>query len=218
MNDMRKQKIFYVLFFGMIIVNLLFYTKLPDQIPVHWNLNGQNDDYASKLFIFFPAVFLLLMKIGFAILKYIDPKGSNYERFKHTLEVIQLAIYLFIFCLWGITWVACFDPDLINISFMMSLLCGAVFTIMGNLMPKFKTNYFIGIKTPWTLSNETVWMKTHRMAGKLWFFGGILMIVITMFLKSSHMIMDLFMITICILAIAPCIYSYVLYRKITQNV
>ena len=77
MNDMGKQKIFYVLFFGMIIVNLLFYTKLPDQIPVHWNLNGQIDDYASKLFIFFPAVFLLLMKIGFAILKYIDPNVSN---------------------------------------------------------------------------------------------------------------------------------------------
>ena len=67
---------------------------------------------------------------------------------------------------------------------------------------------------------ETVWdWKTpSHWQEKLWFFGGILMIIITMFLKSSHMIMDLFMITICILAIAPCIYSYVLYRKITQNV
>ena len=218
MNDMKKQKAFYVLFFGMIIVNLLLYTKLPNQIPVHWNVKGQIDDYMSKLFIFFPVALLLLMNITFTILKHIDPKQSNYVRFAQTFEAIKLAIYLFIFCLWSITLVACFDPDLINISMMMNLLCGAIFTILGNLMPKFKTNFFIGIKTPWTLSNETVWFKTHRMAGKLWFIGGILMMISTLFLRSNDMIIKQFIFLVCILAFVPCMYSYVLYRKITRNV
>ena len=73
MNDMKKQKAFYVLFFGMILVNLLLYTKLPDQIPVHWNINGQIDDYMSKLFIFFPIALLLLMNIKMCIRDRIGP-------------------------------------------------------------------------------------------------------------------------------------------------
>ena len=218
MNDMNKQKIFYVLFFAMILVNFVFYAKLPDQIPIHWNVNGQIDEYSSKLYIFFPAVLLLFMNIIFTLLKHIDPKKNNYERFHNAFESIKLAIYLFIFCLWGITLVACFDPALINISLMLTMLCGAIFTILGNLMPKFKSNFFIGIKTPWTLSNETVWMKTHRMAGKLWFIGGILMMISALFLRSNDMIIGQFIFITCILAFVPCIYSYVLYRKITQNV
>lgn len=215
---MKKQIFFYMLFFSIIITNILLYTKLPAYIPTHWNVEGTIDAYMPKLFIFFPAAILLLMKGLFIVLKHIDPKKDNYCRFVHAYEAFQLALYLFIFCLWGISVVACFDSDMINMSMIMNLLIGAVFTIFGNLMPKLKSNYFIGIKTPWTLSNETVWMKTHRMAGKLWFFGGILMIVCALLMKNHTMIVGQFVVMVCMLAFVPCIYSYVLYRKITQSV
>ena len=92
---------------------------------------------------------------------------------------------------------------------------GLLFMILGNYLPKVKANYFIGIRTPWTLANETVWVKTHRFGGKVFFIGGA-MLIVSAFIPSSFRVF-LLISSIVFIAIVPMVYSYFVYKKVTQT-
>ena len=96
-----------------------------------------------------------------------DKSGRAYR------NAFRLALALFVLILQGVTLYAAFYPDGLDVSRIIAACVGALLCVAGNYMPKFRHNYFCGIRTPWTLASETCWRRTHRFAGPLWFWGGL---------------------------------------------
>ncbi|PJW13957.1 hypothetical protein CV945_11225 [Geobacillus sp. Manikaran-105] len=147
---------------------------LPDQVAIHWNASGEADGFSSKWFgaLLLPVlmtVFTFLM----AVLPKLDPKRENYARFQTSYRMVNAALACF-FLLLHIVTLAYNLGVPVDIGQLVPVGVGALLIVLGNYMPKIKHNYFIGIRTPWTLASETVWHKTHRLGGKVFIAMGIL--------------------------------------------
>ena len=106
------------------------------------------------------------------------------ERFVSTCNVFLMVLCLLIFGMCLITAISAWKPDALDVPMAITLGLGFLFAVMGNLMPKIRQNYFIGIKTPWALEDEDNWRRTHRMAGRLWFAAGLLMMLLSVLPKE----------------------------------
>ena len=188
------------------IAGLFLWEKLPEQVPFHWNINGEVDDWCSKGFAVFGFPVILM---GFHWLCIFactaDPKRKNYnpKMFGLVLWIcpaLSLLLNAFVYA-------TALGNDL-AVETIMPMLVGLMFVIIGNLLPKCRQSYTMGIKLPWTLNNEENWNKTHRFAGKIWVIGG-LMIMATAFLGSFWLLM----IALLAMCAVPTVYSYLLYRK-----
>lgn len=184
---------------------------LPDKVPLHWNINGEIDRYGNKAeLIIIPILLPLLIYIVFLVIPKIDPKnklnkmGNKLQSLKALLTIITSIIALFI--LYSVK-----IQNLPNPNYSI-LGIGVLFVILGNYFKTIQPNYFIGIKTPWTLENETIWKETHRMAGKLWLIGG-LVIIFTSLVLDNKSNLTLFLIITGIITVIPIVYSYLLFKK-----
>jgi uncharacterized membrane protein len=193
------------------IAYLLFnWSVLPDQMPVHFDFNGEPNGYGSKsVFIFLPVGLYFLM----LVLPFIDPRKSNYEIFSSTYFKLRIILCLLI----GLIDTIIIYNQLHGIVKMGSSIPIAVFliiTLIGNYMGNIRPNYFVGIKVPWTLNNDEVWVKTHRLAGKLWFWGGLIGIATLFIIKNPSAVLISIVIVI---SVVPIVYSYVIYQKIEKE-
>jgi len=191
-----------------IILSLIMYDKLPDRMPIHWDIKGNPDNYGSKAMA---TIGLPLMMAGLNLITHFalnsDPKKANPSV---VLKVIgKLTIPFMTVTLVPITIFAGLGYE-IPIEKIVPAFVGLLFIIIGNYLPKSKQNYTVGIKLPWTLNNETNWNKTHRLAGYLWIVGGVMMFV-NSFLQIFWM--PVFIAIISLLSIVPAVYSYILYRN-----
>ncbi len=187
------------------------WNQLPEKVPVHWNINGEIDRYGDKSeLLLIPFLLPFLIYIIFSVIPKIDPKnklnqmGNKLQNLKFLMTTFMSALALFI--IYSAKNQSFSNPNLIV------ALIGLFYIILGNYLKTIKANYFIGIRTPWTLENEKVWKKTHELAGKMWFVGGILVLINTLFLEKQTNFL-IFMIITGIIAIVPIVYSYVLYKK-----
>ena len=189
-----------------------FYPSLPDKVPTHWNASGEVNGYGSKLFGAFglPSI-SLAMYLMFLVMPYIDPKRKNYDGFKSTYQFLKYAIILFFFGMEVITLLIA-SGVIVNKPVFIQIMVSLLFILIGNVMGRFKHNYFVGIRTPWTLANEEVWRKTHRLAAPLWVFGGIANILLT-FTGTNFKGIG-FMVIIAVISIVPIAYSYIAFRQI----
>ena len=199
-----------------ILVGLLLWNRLPEQLPNHWNINGQIDGWMPKAY----SVFLLpcLLALGQLVLSFVtfaDPKRRNIHR-KPLLVVLWIIPVLSFFLNSAIYLVAlgvrCDVPALIL------TLIGVLFIFIGNYLPKLRQNYTVGIKLPWTLADEDNWARTHRLDGKLFVACGLLTLVIA---AISGLIGDtasfiIFLVLTVISALVPSIYSYLLFHRKVQ--
>ena len=190
----------------LIIFNALFYNKMPDQLPTHWNFQGQADDYSSK----FQAMvmiqgFLVLMNLFLCFMLDNDPKNERQNNFLMTLTKLSMPIMMIV--IYVITILAGLGRG-VNTSVIISLLMGTLFIAIGNYMPKVKRNYTVGIKLPWTLNSDENWRRTHRFGGLCFILMGLCFFA-TPFVKSELIIF----IPIAIVLVLPMIYSYYLYTK-----
>jgi len=215
-NSKMKYVILYIIALIPIIVTIIFYNKLPDQYPIHWNIQGQVDNYggrsSSLMTASVPLIIILLMQV----LPLIDPKKRNYENFKGSYYNFQLMFAILMGALHLLTLSAAIGYEFIKVDSGVKLLIAVLFTVIGNLMPKFKHNYFIGIKTPWTLASEEVWFATHRLGGKLWFYGGLIMIVFS-FIPGT-VSAGIYFAVIMGSSIYMLLYSYLIFRKLQRGV
>ena len=206
-----------------LLISLIAYPFLPEQIPIHFDFNGYPNDYSGKFFVFVIPVLMAVLLILADFLPNADPKSANYAKFPKAyqllhimVETVLLVSHILIVAypllhlngsLWGVTFVS----GNFNIGYIIGPLVGIMLIIIGNYMPKFKQSYFCGIKTPWALADEENWYKTHRFGGKLWVLGGALMVIIPFLPESIGMI--LVFTDIPILVVIPYLYSYLIYRK-----
>ena len=189
-----------------IVIGLLLWNKLPEQVPFHWDINGNVDNWAGKaVAVFAMPAFLTVMQWVCVLASAADPKSANYNR-----KTFQLVLWICpITCLLASSLVYCYALGYsLRVEILMPLFLGAIFTVLGNLMPKMKQSYMLGIKLPWTLHNEENWNMTHRFAGKIWVAGGVIMMA-TAFLGSFWILIGI----IALMTAIPTVYSYLYYRR-----
>ena len=187
----------------------LVWNALPEEVPMHFNAKGEADRYGSKNELV-GVLFLLNLPLYF-IMRYapqLDPKKKINEK---QLFGLRLVLHLFIsaialFIIYSTQQGALANP------FGIVSLVGLLFAALGFFFRSIKPNYFIGIRTPWTLENETVWTKTHKVSGPVWIAGGIFMAISPLFAKSASVYIILG-VTFG-LAIFSVMYSYVTYRNL----
>lgn len=194
-----------------IILSVVIYQDLPDQIAVHWNNAGTADGYLPRSIaaIGLPILFLAV-NLYSKIRLFGDPK-----RAAHSEALKLISIWLIPLLALVIVPVTLFISMGLNIPIaLISLVtAGGLMIICGNYIPKCRRNYTMGLKLPWTLHSDDNWNKTHRLAGILWILGGII-IIISAFLLANNLIfgVPVTIAVILILAVAPVLYSFFLYK------
>lgn len=195
----------------------LIWNKLPEIVPMHYNLKGEVDRYGNKTELLLLTAFITALNIGVYFLlvniNRIDPKK------KFRMENLpRMRAMAFIICIF-MSAIACFllysiqneftkfNPNFIVVG------VGILFTLLGNYFYSIKPNYFAGIRTPWALENENNWKLTHQLGGKLWFIGGLVIVAIGLLLKENISLFVALITIILIMVIIPIVYSYRLYAK-----
>lgn len=191
------------------------YPFLPDQIPVHWDIQG-NVAYDGKSTFLFLCALPLLMAALLVFLPKIDPRKKNYAKFGKYYDYFCMFMMVFLLIVNLIVASESFFPGHISVGIVVQVLIGVMFLFLGNMMPKFKSNFFVGIKTPWTLSNTDVWNRTHRLAGGMMFAAGLL-IILTCFWLPQEISFWLLMVLVMISVLVPTVMSYLWYKKITGS-
>lgn len=198
-----------------IVMTIFVYQKLPDELAVHFGINGEPDGYQGKRsFLLLNILMLFGIPILLKIIRYIDPKKRNYEKFEATYDMFRLLITIFLSFM--VIAILLFNLGFsINIQMVVLIGIGIIFMFFGNYMSRIRFNYMVGIRTPWTLANEEVWRRTHRLGGPLWFIGGIAIIFIA-FLPGKMAFIFMMVLT-AIITFIPVIYSFILYKKLDQQ-
>jgi len=207
--------------YGIVIIviltlatTILVYPSLPDQIPSHWNSVGEVDGYLPKLLGVLIIPLLVISFTGlFFLLPRIDPLKENYPKFQQYYEgfILVFAAFLFIIQLQILLWGMGYP---INPTFLFPLILGALFIYLGFLIEHAEQNWFVGIRTPWTLSSERVWKKTHALGGTLFKIAGIIAIAGVFFGKYS---LWFALVPILVASVYIVIYSYVEYGRERTN-
>jgi len=193
-----------------LFTTLLLYAKLPERIPIHWNIRGEVDGWGDKRWAVFlmPGTMALLvgMILGLPIL---SPRGFRIQPFLSTFNYLMIACTALMGYLHGCMLLAALHPDLET----GRMLMGGLFlfiALIGNVMGKTRRNFWMGVRTPWTLASETVWVATHRLAGQLWVGVGIAGAIAVWLGVSPVVCFTALMVAM----LFPVFYSYVYYRRL----
>jgi len=191
-----------------VVLALIIYDDLPDQIVMQWNLEGNPNWYAPKAVAAFGLpVFFLILNILTFIFKYKDPRFENASKpmriitewITPVLSVIIVPILLFM----------ALEVN-IPVPLIALILAGVIFIIFGYYMSKIKQNFIIGIKLPWTLRDSDNWDKTHKMAGILWIFCGIMLIILAFLPFKNSIKLIILGAILAVIIIPPVLYSFLL--------
>ena len=168
----KSEAAMWVLLAAMFVLAAITWQGAPDRIPVHWNLHQQVDRYGGR----FEGLFgIPLLALGLYVLMLIvprfDPGRANYAAFLGAFITLRLALVVFLAALYGVIhlWIRGIE---VRMNTVMPLLLGALFIVVGNLLGKVRPNWFVGIRTPWTLSSKDAWVRTHRAGGWVFIAGG----------------------------------------------
>ncbi|WP_281322458.1 SdpI family protein [Flavobacterium aestivum] len=216
MNSTFRKEIPIIGIMLMPFVYLAFiWNTLPAKVPTHWNYKGEIDHWGDKFSLIYLLLALLILSYGILfIIPKIDPKkritlmGGKYYQFKFAFLLVMVILSFFIL------YVAknqSFSTPNINFA-----LIGILFVVLGNYFKVIQPNYFIGIRTPWTLENKEIWKLTHAFAGKLWFIGGLLIIVTSLTFSDQFMIYT-FASVLGMMVIVPIVYSYIKFKKLEKK-
>src|SRR3989442_4521370 len=167
--------------FGLVIaavavaVSLWAYPQLPPTVATHWNVRGVADGFSSRLVAVSIMPLVIIAMTGlFNLLPKLDPRRANYTKFIGTYWLIANAVILFILIGHGMI-VATGLGYPVKIGRTMPIGVGLLFIVLGNYLTRVEPNWFVGIRTPWTLSSDTVWRRTHRTGGWVFVIGGLLL-------------------------------------------
>lgn len=153
-----------------------FYSDLPDLVPKQWGVDGRINSYMGKEWLFLLTSLPLILLVLFNIIPKVDPRNDNYQRHASSYRVIVIVISLFLLLMSMMTLAFSLGMA-INVQMTVTSGVGILFIILGNLMPRFRHNYTVGIRVPWTLASENVWRETHRVGGILFMLLGVIFII-----------------------------------------
>lgn len=211
-NSKSKEVFILIVTLSPILYLWSVWSNLPTKVPMHFDVNGEVDRYGTQTELL---LLTLLLPLGiyllFAFLPKFDPKkkiekmGGKYNSIRIILAVFMSLIMMYLIN-------SSLSNELSSPHIIVALI-GLLFFVIGNFMKTFKPNYFLGIRTPWTLENETVWKETHELGGKLWFVGG-LIILVGAFLLPVLYGMYFFLSVTMIITIIPIAFSYRRHKEL----
>ncbi|MDS1030148.1 SdpI family protein [Bacillota bacterium LX-D] len=212
MSSFRKDWLIMLILAIIFIVGVLVYPLLPARVPMHWNATGQVDGYGSRFWgAFGLPLTALALYLLFIFLPRLDPKKENHQKFSNVYGLLKLIIILFLTIMY-LAQIGFAIGYPINIGFITKFCVGLIFAVVGNYFGKLRFNYFVGIRTPWTLANEQVWTKTHRMAGPLWVGAGGVFIFSAFFNAAWTFWLSIGALMLAV--VIPFIFSYLLFTKL----
>ena len=203
--------------FGLVIAALAVamsvwaYPQLPPTMTTHWSLNGTPDGFSSRLWaLAIVPIVLVAMTVLFNVLPRVDPRRENYAKFLSSYWLIANAVIVFLLVAHAMVIAAGLGFS-VKIDRLMPLGVGLLFVFLGNYLTRVEPNWFIGIRTPCTLSSDTVWRRTHRTGGALMVIGGSILAISAFLPRPAFLV--LFFATIVIVAVIPIVQSYVLWKR-----
>ena len=209
-----KTRNIQILIIGLILVSFLtgayLYSNMPEKMASHWDANGNVNGYMPKLLgLFLLPVISTILFLAFMLIPKIDPLKANIEKFRRHFDVFVLLLFVFLFyihmliMLWNMGY-------RFNIIQLLVPALGVIIYYSGVMIENAKQNWFIGVRTPWTLSSEVVWDKTNKLAGKLFRGAGVLAAMGLVFPKYA---IFLILVPVILAAVYPIIYSYQKYQQ-----
>ena len=198
-----------------VVFSLAVYSRLPERVPVHWGVSGEPDHYGSRLegAFLMPAIMLAV----FAFMRWlpsVDPRAENIEKFRDTYDTAVLVVMGFMTAI-HIVMLGVSLGWPVNITTVMLVGVGLFFVVIGNVLPRARSNFVFGIRTPWTLSNDTVWARTNRVGGYAMVAGGLLTVAAAFMARPLGVVVAL--ISLFVAALTPIVYSYVLWSRERGN-
>lgn len=158
---------------GALIASLIFWGRLPAEVTTHWNLRGEPDGTTSRMVAAVGGPGIILgLSILFRLLPRLDPREGNYERFREVYWLVVNGILIWILAL-HIALLASAAGSPVSFEHVVALSSAVLLVVMGNSLGRVRPNWFLGIRTPWTLDNPEVWRRTHRVAAWLFVLAGL---------------------------------------------
>lgn len=201
---------------GMLVFAVVTFPSLPARIPTHWGMSGEPDGWMAR----WPGAFILPI-IAFAawgllrVIPRIDPRGEHYEEFRETYWIFLNSLVVFVALLQVFSYGTALEWP-IGMERGIFVAIGALFLMVGNVLPRLRSTWWIGIRTPWTLDSDEVWRSTHRLGGRTFMAGGLIIL-----LGAAAAPADLrwkIMLGALILAVGvPALHSYFSWRRSRES-
>lgn len=200
-------------FLSVGVLTAVSWGAIPAEVPIHWNWAGEADGFASREFA------IALMPVG-ALVTYLvivlalalDPRRENVDRAKPTIGLFRIMTPLSLLALHMLmlaTWVEAVSFDVVSMIYAGS---GLLFAISGNYMPRLKPNHVVGIRVPWTIDDDEVWRRTHRVGGSLWLVGGLSLFGALLLPPKLQFVYFLAVTTV--ITVVPIVYAYFVYKEL----
>jgi uncharacterized membrane protein len=203
--------------FGLVIAALAIalsiwaYPSLPPTVATHWNFRGEADGFSGRLMaVLIGPLVILFLTLFFNVLPRFDPRRDNYAKFLGTYWLFANGVIAFMLIAHAVV-VASGLGYSVKIDRIMPLSIGLLLILLGNYLTRVEPNWFVGIRTPWTLSSDTVWRKTHRTGGFVMVLGG-LAVAATAFLPHA-LLLPLVIAALVFVVVTPLVQSYILWKR-----
>ncbi|HTO73158.1 MAG TPA: SdpI family protein [Gemmatimonadales bacterium] len=200
--------------FGLAVaLSVWAYPRLPAQVATHWGIEGQADGWSSPLVavLIVPVATILLAAVMLAAPQ-IDPRRESWQVHGQTYWRVVNMVICFFLCIHllvigeGLGWG-------LPVARLVPMAVGGLLVLIGNLLPRLQPNWFMGIRTPWTLSSDDVWRRTHRLGGAMMVIAGLLLAASGFVARGLAFTLVVILVAFCVLV--PVVYSWVLWRRAT---
>lgn len=194
------------------VFSFLMIPVLPEKVPTHWNIRGEVDAYGSKyinLFLMPAMAFFVYLLMSF--LPAIDPLRKNYDKFAKQYQYFKFFLAAFFIYLHFVIVYSSMKAMPLKGNLIFALPFSILFILIGRVLPKLQRNFFIGIRTPWTLVSDLNWKKTHEFGSKVFIVAGVLSLVAAFFGSAISFIVLIS--SILLAAVAAMVYSYLIFKK-----
>lgn len=210
MNKRTANWTSYLVILSLAVMAAVLWDKLPDPIPSHWNAAGEVDDTMPKLPGTLLLIVLPLLIMGvFRLIPLISPQGFRIDQFMGVLYLLQTVTVLFTAAVSAVVLLYAIGIEL-DMTVIVTSGTGLLLIVIGNQLGKVRKNFFIGIRTPWTLASDEVWAKTHRLGGWLMVVAGVVMCIGAF----AGLSIEYLIVAVVVLVLIPVVYSFVAYRRI----
>jgi uncharacterized membrane protein len=198
----------------MLVASLWAYVSLPAdaQVPIHWGPDGQADGYADKVTgLFMLPVIAAAVAALFWVLPQIEPRRANLERSGKAYAATWIGVIVLLGGLHLLAVGVAMGAEL-DLTRIVLIGTGVLFIVIGNYLPKVRSNFLMGIRTPWTLTSDRSWSKTHRLGGRLFVLEGLILVVAGLLGIGGAVQVGLIIAGVAIIVGVAFVYSYVVWR------
>lgn len=209
---LKREWVIWILILSPIVFVLMYWADFPEKVPMHWNMNNEVDRYGGKWALFLSPGLNLGIYFLLLFIPKIDPRKKNYDLFSGTYWFFRIILSAILALLGFVTALASKGVEM-NVGLIVITAVTSLFLLIGNQMGRIRPNYFVGVRTPWTLNNEEVWAKTHRATGRVWVIASLLMIPVG-FLLPVKIMAIIFFVYIAVLVAFPLIYSWRVHKLV----